>query len=72
MAKEIERKFLVKGDSWRGQGNGKRYRQGYLSTVKERTVRVRVAGDKGFITVKGSQCRSDAGPSTSMKSRWPT
>ncbi len=53
MAKEIERKFLVKGDSWRGQSNGKRYRQGYLSTVKERTVRVRVAGDKGFITVKG-------------------
>lgn len=53
MAKEIERKFLVKGDSWRSQGNGKRYRQGYLSTVKERTVRVRAAGDQGFITVKG-------------------
>jgi adenylate cyclase len=50
---EIERKFLVKGDSWRGQDRGKRYRQGYLSTVKERTVRVRTAGDKGFITVKG-------------------
>jgi adenylate cyclase len=53
MAKEIERKFLVKGDSWRGQGKGKHYRQGYLSTVKERTVRIRIAGDKGFITVKG-------------------
>ncbi len=53
MAKEIERKFLVKGDSWRGSDNGKRYRQGYLSTVKERTVRVRTAGDHGFITVKG-------------------
>lgn len=53
MGKEIERKFLVKGDSWRSQGIGKRYRQGYLSTVKERTVRVRTAGDKGFITVKG-------------------
>jgi len=53
MAKEIERKFLVKGDSWRGQGKGKHYRQGYLSTVKDRTVRVRIAGDKGFITVKG-------------------
>ena len=46
MAKEIERKFLVKNDSWRGQDSGKRYRQGYLSTVKERTVRVRTAGDK--------------------------
>jgi CYTH domain-containing protein len=53
MGKEIERKFLVKGNSWRGQGEGKHYRQGYLSTVKERTVRVRTAGDKGYITVKG-------------------
>ncbi|MGA9566641.1 MAG: CYTH domain-containing protein, partial [Candidatus Korobacteraceae bacterium] len=53
MGKEIERKYLVKNDSWRGQVEGKRYRQGYLSTVKERTVRVRTAGDKGFITVKG-------------------
>jgi adenylate cyclase len=34
-------------------GHRKRYRQGYLSTVKERTVRVRTAGDKGYITVKG-------------------
>ncbi len=53
MAQEIERKFLVKNDSWRGQDSGKRYRQGYLSTVKERTVRVRIAGDKGFLTIKG-------------------
>src|SRR5215469_10821832 len=53
MGTEIERKFLMKNDSWRGLGTGKRYRQGYLSTVKERTVRVRTAGDKGFITVKG-------------------
>jgi CYTH domain-containing protein len=53
MAKEIERKFLVKSDRWRGQGVGKRYRQGYLSTGKERTVRVRTAGDRGVITVKG-------------------
>lgn len=53
MGREIERKFLVKGDSWRGQVPGKRYRQGYLSTVKERTVRVRTVGDHGYITVKG-------------------
>jgi adenylate cyclase len=53
MGKEIERKFLVKGDSWRGLAEGKHYRQGYLSTVKERTVRVRTAGDRGYITVKG-------------------
>ena len=53
MAKEIERKFLVKGDSWRGLASGKRFRQGCLSAIKERTVRVRTVGDKGFITVKG-------------------
>ncbi len=53
MANEIERKFLLKNDTWRGQDKGKRYRQGYLSTAKERTVRVRTAGDKGFLTVKG-------------------
>ncbi len=53
MGKEIERKFLVANDSWRGLVPGKRYRQGYLSTVKERTVRIRTAGDHGYITVKG-------------------
>ena len=53
MPKEIERKFLVTGDGWRGKSVGKRYRQGYLSTVKERTVRVRTVDDRGFITVKG-------------------
>jgi adenylate cyclase len=53
MGQEIERKFLVKAESWRRPDKGKHYRQGYLSTVKERTVRVRTAGDKGFITVKG-------------------
>jgi len=53
MGKEIERKYLVKGDSWRGKDKGKHYRQGYLSTVKERTVRVRTVGESGYITVKG-------------------
>jgi adenylate cyclase len=53
MAKEIERKFLVRDNTWRGRDGGKRYRQGYLSIAKERTVRVRTTGDKGFITIKG-------------------
>lgn len=53
MATEIERKFLVVGETWRGLAPGTVYRQGYLSTVKERTVRVRVAGERGFLTVKG-------------------
>ena len=53
MATEIERKFLVTGDAWRAQAPGTRYRQGYLSTIKERTVRVRTIDDKGFLTIKG-------------------
>ena len=53
MGKEIERKFLIKGTDWRKLAQGTHYRQGYLSTVKERTVRVRTIDDKGFLTVKG-------------------
>lgn len=54
MGKEIERKFLVEGDAWRVLGQATRYRQGYLSTVKERTVRVRTIAEKGYLTVKGA------------------
>jgi adenylate cyclase len=53
MGEEIERKFLVSGDAWRETAKGTRYRQGFLSTEPERTVRVRVAGPRGSITVKG-------------------
>ena len=53
MAKEIERKFLVKGDVWRSLAEGTKYRQGYLSSAKERVVRVRTINDKGFLTIKG-------------------
>ncbi len=53
MAREIERKFLVAGTSWKKGATGKRYRQGYLSAQPERTVRVRVAGKQGLLTVKG-------------------
>jgi len=52
MALEVERKFLVKGSEWR-HVEGVVFRQGYLSTEKERTVRVRVAGDRATLTVKG-------------------
>lgn len=52
MSQEIERKFLVVGEGWRA-AEGVLYRQGYLSTAQERTVRVRVAGDKGYLTIKG-------------------
>jgi adenylate cyclase len=53
MGLEIERKFLVADSSWKGGATGTLYRQGYLSDVKERTVRVRIAGDRGLLTVKG-------------------
>ena len=53
MATEIERKFLVEGEAWRQGAVGTTLRQGYLSTVKERTVRVRSVGEEGFLTVKG-------------------
>ena len=52
MALEIERKFLVRGNEWRSV-DGLVFRQGYLSTVKERTVRVRIDGDNAKLTVKG-------------------
>jgi adenylate cyclase len=50
---EIERKFLVTSQDWRDLADGIDYRQGYLSTVKERTVRVRTVGQRGYLTVKG-------------------
>ena len=51
MATEIERKFLVQGTQWRND-SGVRFTQGYLNRDKERTVRVRIAGGKAFLTVK--------------------
>ena len=53
MALEIERKFLVKGDFKKEAFTATRITQGYLSSVPERIVRIRIKGDKGFITVKG-------------------
>ena len=53
MGKEIEKKFLVEGDTWREKSEGVLFRQGYLSTIKERTVRVRTIDSKGFLTIKG-------------------
>ncbi len=53
MGKEIERKFLVKGDAWRGAAKGTVYRQGYLNSAGERTVRIRTMGKRAFLTIKG-------------------
>lgn len=53
MAAEIERKFLVADDSWRDGSPGVRIAQGYLSQDPDRSVRVRLAGEHAWITVKG-------------------
>ena len=53
MGREIERKFLLAGDGWRGLADGIEYRQGYLCAGQERTVRVRLAGGRGFLAIKG-------------------
>ena len=51
---EIERKFLVKNDSYKNLATAqKKIAQGYLNTNPERTVRVRIANEKGFLTIKG-------------------
>lgn len=52
MATEIERKFLVCGDAWRGPA-GRRIKQGYLTSSPRNTVRVRIEEDRAWLTVKG-------------------
>ena len=54
MAQEIERKFLVKDDSYRQLADSKsRIKQGYICSARGRTVRVRIRDKEGFLTIKG-------------------
>lgn len=54
MGLEIEYKFLVKNDNYKKMSTKSyRIRQGYLSRVPERVVRVRIKGNAGYLTVKG-------------------
>ena len=54
MPVEIERKFLVAGDGWRGQvARSELFRQGYLATTATSSVRVRVGGGRGWLGIKG-------------------
>jgi CYTH domain-containing protein len=54
MSLEIERKFLVLNNDFKKEAHQKkRIQQGYLNADKKRTVRVRIADDKAFITIKG-------------------
>ncbi len=60
MGQEIERKFLVKGDFKPSVTKETKIVQGYLSSVPERTVRIRIKGEKGFLTIKGIGSASGA------------
>jgi adenylate cyclase len=53
MGIEIERKFLVINDAWRARAIGTFYCQGYIAKTENVTVRVRIIGDQGFVTLKG-------------------
>ena len=56
---EIERKFLVKNDAFRGESFKKSHiKQGYLNSNKKRVVRVRIIDEKAFITIKGKSNES--------------
>jgi adenylate cyclase len=55
MGVEIERKFLVIGEAWRGQAFSETgYRQGYLANQSNVSVRVRIGGGKAFLNVKSA------------------
>lgn len=55
MGQEIERKFLVNREAWQllDKPLGKLLRQGYLLTDPDKTIRVRISGTTGFLTIKG-------------------
>ncbi|HJO92243.1 MAG TPA: CYTH domain-containing protein [Victivallales bacterium] len=54
MGTEIERKFLLTNDNWKKNAVGVYFCQGYIPTVNNTAVRVRIAGNKSFITIKSS------------------
>lgn len=56
---EIERKFLVKSDEFKEQASQKTlFVQAYLNTDPERTIRIRISGDKAFMTIKGKSSKN--------------
>ena len=55
MATEIERKFLVRDDSWRAHVHARvRYEQGYMANTQRCSVRVRIGGDTAYVNIKGA------------------
>lgn len=64
--KEIERKFLVSGDSYRKESTRSLHIiQGFLNSHPERTVRVRISGEEAFMTVKGI-----SNPAGTVRNEW--
>jgi CYTH domain-containing protein len=61
MGIEIERKFLLAGDGWRGLGRPTVMRQGYLVADAVRTVRVRIEGERAVVTIKGKSTGASRG-----------
>ena len=62
MAQEIERKFLVKDDSYKALAyHSSRIAKGYICSMRGRTVRVRIRDDKGYLTIKGPSDASGLG-----------
>jgi len=61
MGVEIERKFLLANEGWRGQGTPTPMRQGYLVADPVRTVRVRIEGERAVITIKGKSTGASRG-----------
>jgi len=53
LMQEIERKFLIKKELWKPEGKGNIIKQGYLSVDPERVVRIRIADENAFLTIKG-------------------
>jgi adenylate cyclase len=61
MGVEIERKFLLSGEGWRALGEPVLLRQGYLCSDPVRTVRVRIEGDAGLLTIKSKSTGATRG-----------
>jgi len=54
MPNEIEKKFLLANNDWKSEvSRSVTLKQGYLNSIKERTVRIRIAGEQAFLTIKG-------------------
>ena len=59
MAKEIERKYRIKDNTWKSEIHSSHtIKQGYLNLEPTRTVRVRIMGPKAFLTIKGKNIKT--------------